>query len=127
MKYSHKIVIHYPDGTSYTLKLDENVAIFTARDIAPLIIAHKALAIYYHTPYGAWSRYSARGHTDTGNKKPPRTTNPYSKTKTQKKAEMMAKAKEATIRCRDFITNLQDSILKTSPPSKYHFWLGESV
>ena len=130
MTYAHKLVYRYTTGEYWTSKLAGSTFYITSEvkdSLYLLVTINQAFFVDYHTPDGRVTRVYSSGGANVTQKKPPRTTNPNSKTKMQKRAEAIQKHKEATERCRDFLRNLQGSILKDAPPSKYHFWLGENV
>lgn len=131
MQYSHKIVLHYPDGSTYTIKLDPRMGILADSNIDFICRLHKTELIHYYSPTGAVIVYRKSSPIGSRSRKPLRTTNPTSKTKMQKKAEMMAKAKEAEAWGMALTNNLLAEVtkeaLKEAEKTKYSFWLGETT
>lgn len=142
MTYTHKLVYLYLTGELFTVKIASHCSLKVS-DISDslhmLVIINKAFFVDHHTPDGRITRVYSNGGSNVTQKKPLRTTNPNSKTKTQKVSEAISTAgllagksivefiECSELRGKAFTDSLIAHISKLHEQPNYHFWLGENV
>lgn len=142
MTYTHKLVYHYLTGEEFTVKIASHCPLKVSAisdSLHMLVIINEAFFVDYHMPDGRITRAYGSESCNMNRKKPLRTTNPNSKTKTQKISEAIStagllagKSIVEFIECSElkgkaFTNRLIAHIGKLHEQPNYHFWLGEDV
>ena len=92
MTYARKLVYHYPNSKEFTLKLGYRLPLGSLQEDLPFLVTlNNAQSVEFHTDCGEIWYGDKICVTKVRCKKPPRTANPNSKTKMQKRAEELAK------------------------------------
>ena len=151
MTYARKLVYHYPNSKDFTLKLGYRLPLSTLQEhLSFLVTLNNAQSVEFHTDCGEIWYCDKLCVTKVRCKKPPRTTNPNSKTKMQKRAEELAAIdaltrklsrkfntdplvahinafKSAVASTFQFNNGRELKIDEFPEQPNYHFWLGENV